>query len=262
MASIIHKKGFKLAVSLFWIGLLLLAIFWSLGRTQNVAMKTYAVHWISEVENPLLGEQEITQIALDLGAKNPTHFNGKKAGELGLDLMQTRLQNHPYIAEAQVWMGLDGCLHLNVLQRKPLFRVINQQGEGYYVEKSGIIMPLSTHYAVRVPVVTGNIDEEATEGQKVLSPELNDLVQMMQLIDADPFLKALVEQVYVDKFKEWVLIPKVGNHTIVVGNIASIEDKFFRLKTFYMSGLNKVGWHLYRELDLRFKGQVVAKKHS
>lgn len=254
-------KGFRLASNLFWIGLLLFVVFWSLWRTRNVAMKTYAVHWLTEVENPLIGEQEVTQIAMAIGTANQINVNGKRASELRIDQMQSRLKTHPYIEDAQVWMGFDGCLHLNVLQRKPLFRVINQQGEGYYVEKNGFIMPLSAEFSVRVPVVTGNIEEAARENEKIRAPELNDILTMMQIIDADPFLKAQIEQVYVDKFKEFVLIPKVGNHTIVVGNIASIEDKFFRLKTFYMWGLNKVGWHLYKELDLRYKGQVVARKH-
>ena len=79
------------------------------------------------------------------------------------------------------------------------------------------------------------------------------------------FLKAIgtnIEQLYVDNYNDILLIPKVGNHTIVFGSADHIEDKFETLKTFYLKGLNAVGWDQYKKINLKYEGQIVAEKND
>jgi cell division protein FtsQ len=155
---------------------------------------------------------------------------------------------------------LNGKLHVYVKQREPLFRVINQHGESYYVEKSGMKIPFLQNYPIRVPVLSGMIEETMSDSSYVKSRLLQEAMLLFAEIRSDVFLDAQIEQVYVDKFKDLLLIPKVGNHTIVMGNTERLSDKLHALKLFYHEALNKLGWDIYREIDLRYKGQIVARK--
>jgi cell division protein FtsQ len=59
-----------------------------------------------------------------------------------------------------------------------------------------------------------------------------------------------------------ILIPKVGNHSIVFGSALFIEEKFNNLKTVYSKGLNTIGWDKYSRINLKYKGQIVAEKRN
>src|SRR5690606_285270 len=115
---------------------------------------------------------------------------------------------------------------------------------------------------LRLPVVSGNIHETYEDSMFISEKSLMEVRNVFEFIHTDPFWTAFIEQVYVDKFKGIILIPKVGNHTIVLGNSDDLEDKFSRLKIFYLEGLGKVGWEVYQQIDLSFKGQIVAKKRN
>ena len=90
---------------------------------------------------------------------------------------------------------------------------------------------------------------------------MKDLFALANYIIADDFLEAMIEQIYVNKRREFVLIPKIGNQSIIFGKYLDVEDKFFRLKTFYKKGMSREGWKKYHSIDLRFKGQVVCEKN-
>jgi cell division protein FtsQ len=64
--------------------------------------------------------------------------------------------------------------------------------------------------------------------------------------------------VYVDKDLE--LIPRVGNHTIILGNVSDLQEKFNKLMIFYKEAMPKVGWNKYKTLNLKYKNQIVCKK--
>ena len=74
------------------------------------------------------------------------------------------------------------------------------------------------------------------------------------------FLKAQIEQVYVDKTGEFELFPRVGNHIIVFGNAEDIDKKFERLLIFYRNGLSKTGWNKYNVINIKYENQVVCSK--
>ena len=56
------------------------------------------------------------------------------------------------------------------------------------------------------------------------------------------------------------LVPRVGDHTILIGDDQQIHEKFEKLFLFYMEGLNKAGWNKYKVINLKYKDQVVCTK--
>ena len=58
------------------------------------------------------------------------------------------------------------------------------------------------------------------------------------------------------------LVPRVGEHTILLGRPTNVEDKLGRMKEFYTEGLNKVGWNKYSQISLKYNNQIICKKNK
>ena len=89
---------------------------------------------------------------------------------------------------------------------------------------------------------------------------LDDAFKIARFVRQDKFLNAQIEQLFVNKELDWVLIPKVGNHTIVLGSAEDLEAKFKKLKLFYKKAMKNIGWDKYRTINLKYKNQVVCTK--
>lgn len=183
------------------------------------------------------------------------------------------LNSHPAIANAEVSLSIDGVLKVDVLQRKPILRIITKNDDSYYIDDAGKLMPLSDKYTARVLVASGNIDEpfstnymysmEDIATDTVLNSKsiLNDLFDIAMYIQTDEFWKSQIQQLYVSEEKEIEMVPLVGNQKIIFGDATDIELKFKKLYTFYHQGLNTTGWwDKYSIINLKFKNQIVCTK--
>ncbi len=187
---------------------------------------------------------------------------GAKRDELKIDVMEADLERYPFIEKADVSIDLSGKLIVKVLQRNPVLRVINNRSQSYYVAKNGYKMPLHPMFCPRVPIANGNIAETLMDSSFAKTQLLRDLLTLANYCNEDAFWHSQIEQLYVDNYMDILLIPKVGNHSIVFGSAENAEEKFKRLKTFYFKGLNNVGWDLYSVINLKYDSQVVAEKRN
>ena len=70
----------------------------------------------------------------------------------------------------------------------------------------------------------------------------------------------MIEQIYVNQYEEFTLIPKVGRQKIIFGKYEDVEDKFNRLELFYAEGMSREGWQKYKTINLKYRRQVVCEK--
>ena len=183
------------------------------------------------------------------------------AGLVDEDRVERILEEDPFVKNAEVMIMANSQLKIKVEQREPILRVIDNLGAQYYLDEHGNRMPLSNHFAARTLVATGNIQPHTPNFMERGSHEFKDLFEMSKTIVADKFWRALIEQIYVNKRGEFVLIPKVGDQSIIFGKYKDVEDKLFRLKTFYEQAMSREGWKKFHSIDLRYKGQVVCEKN-
>ena len=180
-----------------------------------------------------------------------------------MERVERVLQSDPFISKADVYVDAQSKINIDIEQREPLLRIIDKNGANYYLDENGVKMPLSKHFAARVLVATGNIPpytpDFLTSKNKGL---LRDIYNLSEHILDDNFLHRQIEQLYVDSKGEVTLVPKVGNQKIHLGLCDNFENKLDNLKTFYKEGIPYIGWHKYRAIDLRYKGQVIGKKKS
>ena len=166
--------------------------------------------------------------------------------------IEATLMLHPLVGKVQCYKTGGDLLRINLSSKVPLVRVINNRGNDFYVDSKGEI--LSQHsLAVQLPVATGYIDRQFAA---------NELLQVVRALDRSEFWKAQVEQINVTKDRQIELVPRVGDHLLILGTADNVESKLERLMNFYENGLDNVGWNKYRSISVAYEGQVVCKKRK
>ena len=136
-------------------------------------------------------------------------------------------------------------------QRIPVLRVMSANGENYYLDNKGTVMPPSAKCVAHLAVATGKIDKNFAK---------NKLYPFGMYLQNDPFWNAQIEQIHVLSGKTVELVPRVGDHLIYLGRIDGYERKLKRVKVFYQKALNQVGWNKYSRISVEFDNQVICTR--
>ncbi len=258
-------------------------IWLSLGAASFVTLA-----FVSTAENEMLCKKLIVKID---NQKNESYFVekedvlvwlnekafnlvGSPASLVNVRKIEEVIARNPYVENAEVFMTVHGELSITIRQRVPILRVILDDGESYYLDSYGVKMPLSEKYVPRVLVSTGYISANALEMERrpILLNEdslrasthnlIDTLLMLAQNIKEDEFMNAQCEQIFITASSELEIIPKIGKHVILLGDISHLHDKFYRLKLFTQKTILGPEWNSYSTVDLRYFGQVVCTKKT
>ena len=103
--------------------------------------------------------------------------------------------------------------------------------------------------------------------QKKLRKRYEDflkLINFVSCIEEDSFWRAEIVQIVVSTMSsgdpEIELVPRAGDHTVLLGSLDDVDEKLERLLSFYENGLRNIGWESFRTISVKYKGQVVCTK--
>ncbi|MFT5749200.1 MAG: cell division protein FtsQ [Ancylomarina sp.] len=200
---------------------------------------------IDSLNTHFICDSEIKNIIL----KNHPGIIGTQATKIDKEHLERVINKIPSVKNTEVFTSLEGCLHLDIEQRKPVVRLL--KGKGFYIDEEGKRMPLSSSYTSRVLVVSGHIKDKTIE---------SDLMPLVNFITKDEFWSSQINQIYVDSNSEYILIPRVGGQKIEMGKIDNFERKFSKLYALYKDGFSTAGWNKYKKINLKYENQVVCTK--
>jgi cell division protein FtsQ len=188
---------------------------------------------------------------------------GRNLENINIHRIEQKLQSNPYIAFAKVYVDMDGVLHIEVKQRQPILRILNADGQDFYIDNDGLKMPISANFTANVLVATGNISEVFGKRIDTLHTKLaKDLYRTAQFIKKDTLWDNQIEQIVVDSQKDMELIPRVGDQRIILGNADSLEIKMKNLLIFYKKAMPQVGWDAYKTINIKYTNQIVCEKRD
>jgi cell division protein FtsQ len=236
---------------------------------RNIVANNLLISIHNNEENLFLNEADIKKYLND---RNDQVLS-QRYRKINIAEIEKALNSHQAIENAEVSENINGEIKLEIFQRTPVLRIINKNGESYYIDSQSRLMPLNENYSARVLVASGEINEPY-DGRQQFSVEqigknklfsevsmLDDILEVAKRINGDTLLSSLIHQVYVNVDKEIELFPAIGNHKIVFGEAKDVAEKFNKLKLFYTEGLNKSdGWTKYSAINLKYKNLVVCTK--
>ena len=176
------------------------------------------------------------------------------------------------VRNVQAYKLQNGVLQIDVKQRKPIVRIFNANNQSYYIDVEGRVMPTLSNFSAHVLVVSGNIREPFTPKVNVDVTRWNDslyngteplvckILGLARYIERHKFWSSQIEQIYVDGPNDVCLIPTVGPHTIVLGEIDGYEKKLKKLMAFYTEALPYEGWNRYKSINLKYSNQIICTK--
>jgi cell division protein FtsQ len=265
------KKILKILEVILWVlltGGLLTLLGFTTAEHNNSTCRNYIIRIDYGKADILVTVDDIYNVVKSTG----NLLKGERIGRIDFERIEREIKRHSYVAKVEAYMTLEGIVEIDVIQRQPILRVFNQKGESFYLDGRGNLLPLNPAFSARVLVATGSIGEPFSKNICYLKDSvmrkdsieyrsvMNHLYKVATYIIKDKFLNAQIEQIYVDTNGEFELIPRVGDHIIILGGADNLEEKFERLLVFYRQGLSKTGWYRYNIINIKFKDQVVCSK--
>jgi cell division protein FtsQ len=243
------KKSLSILAVLAFAGYLVYSAVAMTDRHEDIRMcRGIDLHIQDSLDYGLIDADMVTLLLRERGLE-PT---GLPLDRIDIEAIESVLLRHPLVGRAQCYKTGGDMLRINISGKVPLVRVLNNRGQDFYVDSHGEILTQHS-LAVQLPVATGYIDRQFAS---------TDLLDVVNAIDRSEFWKAQVEQINVTRERQIELVPRVGDHLLILGTAQDVESKLERLENFYRNGLDNVGWNKYRSISVAYENQVVCKKRK
>ena len=205
-------------------------------------------------------EKPLDDISVKMSDKSPVYFvdekdiktiverynTTKKVGDIDIPSLEKKLNELPAVDSANVYLSLDGKLHLDILQRVPVFR-LNNGGKGFYVDKDGTEFPISKNYSHPCMLVSGDVKKK----------EYLKLVELIDKIDKDSFCKNYFAGITKEN-GNFNLITNEGLYKVELGDLDHIEFKIKGFKTFVEKFLVNQNPEKYSKISVKYDNQIVT----
>ena len=209
-----------------------------------------------QIANPALSfvtREDLTQLLEDRGIVPGVTV----VRDIQLSRLEKRIMENPWIKSVNMYISAALSLEVNVEQKNPVLRIQpgDAQQTACYLDEEANPMPLSDRYIPEVPVWSLSRIGHSRHDLQLR----REAVKVATYIRSNQFWNAMITQIHLNEHDEFELIPALGNHTILLGDTTDLHNKMDRLQAFYVQGIHTIHWELYNELDVRFRGQVIAR---
>jgi cell division protein FtsQ len=202
----------------------------------------------------MLQSSEIQSV---ITATHGKEIKGQLIREVDLKKIEDALKKNRWIGAVKMYFDGKGMLIVEVQQKIPQARVIDDAGSSYFLDETANLLPFRPISNLQYPVFTNYSSAgklTATPAKKILA----SIKVISNEIMNDAFLMAMVEQIDIDHRGEFVIIPKIGDQVIEFGDSTNCHNKFEKLKMFYKKIIPLNGWHKYNKISLQYKNQIVG----
>src|SRR5688572_9522417 len=128
------KREIKIAAAL---AVVVLFIAFTERRRGDVAINDISIKIENTNENHFLEEADI----MKLMQLNPDNLKGAEMNEVDLKVIEKKVKEEPFIQDAQLYSDLKGNVVINVELRRPVARIVRNDGSDGYIADDGTVMP-------------------------------------------------------------------------------------------------------------------------
>lgn len=224
----------------------LMIFLYSFSGVKNQERKIKKINIaLNDDDYPFLNETMVNNLLIQ-------NFEGAskvKKERVDLKKLESLLDVNKYVDNSEVFCTIDGVLNAKIKQKKPIIRVINENGS-YYLDKKGGKIPLSENFSPRVPVYFGKIQEK----------ELDELVKVFSYIENDEMLKHNIVDIKRSQKGNLIFSVRDYDYKVIFGNESNFETKFKNYKAFLQHATKDTLIKSYKSVNLIFTEQVICAK--
>jgi cell division protein FtsQ len=247
------KREIKIT-ALLAVVFLLIAV--SERKQGTIAVKDIVIK-IENIEgNQFIDEADVADL-MQLGEEN---LKGASLERLNMKELEKRIRMNRFVKDAQLYSDLKGNLVVKAKLRRPIARLVRNDGPDGYIAEDGTVMPVSDKFTTRVVLISGSYIRGLLSLDNLnKTEETKSLMTMLEMIREDEFWRAQVAQLDIDSKGRINILPQVGGQTIEFGVAENLETKFKKMKIFYKEILPQKGWNTYKRVNLEYEGQIIAE---
>ncbi|MBT1708322.1 cell division protein FtsQ [Fulvivirgaceae bacterium PWU5] len=225
-------------------------------RQGDITVRDIAVKIENEQENHFLDEADVMKL-MQLNLEN---LRGTGLNEVNLKAIEQRVKSEPFVKEGELYSDLKGNMVIRVELRRPIARIVRNDGPDGYIAEDGTIMPVSEKFTSRVVLISGGFVRQLLKQKNVNDTEEGkQLIALINAIREDEFWNAQIAQLDMDSKARITMYSQVGDERIEFGRPDNPEVKFKKLRVFYKEILPRMGWNKYDRVNLEYEGQIVAE---
>ncbi|GAB4347714.1 MAG: hypothetical protein OHK0038_27530 [Flammeovirgaceae bacterium] len=251
-----NQHNHKLKAVYIALVLLLIALMAGFNMPQYEP-QGFIINIQDHTEFHFINQYDVEKMINDIRKKDSTVSRNE---HFSLKDLEDRLRAMEFVREAEVSRDLKGNLIVDVLQDKPVARIITENGNSGYITQDKEIIPLSDHYTSRVLVVTGD-GADSLFVQGFFETEKGKLLyEMIDFINNHPIWSLQISQIDLNPQLEITLFPQIGKQQIEMGAPKKYKQKFKKLELFYKQIVPYKGWNTYDKIKLQYDNQIVCEK--
>ncbi len=238
----------------------LAVLFFFIGFTEqqheSIAVSDIVIKIENIRENHFIDEQDIVRL-MQLEHEN---LKGAPLNRLNLKEIEKRIKADRFIKDADLYSDVKGNLVVKATLRRPLARIVREDGPDAYIAEDGTLMPTSEKFTARVTLISGPYVRQFIRLENIHKhPDGKELIGMLTTIRNDNFWRAQVAQLDINSKGRIFILPQIGSQTIEFGRAENLNVKLKKLKIFYKEILPQMGWNKYSRISLEYDGQIVAE---
>ncbi|HMV08783.1 MAG TPA: cell division protein FtsQ [Cyclobacteriaceae bacterium] len=247
------KREIKIT-ALLAVVFLLIAV--SERKQGAIAVKNIVIKVENIEGNQFIDEGDVADL-MQLGEEN---LKGASLESLNMKELEKRIRMNRFVKDAQLYSDLKGNLVVKAKLRRPIARLIRNDGPDGYIAEDGTVMPVSDKFTTRVVLISGSYIRGLLSLENLnKTKETKNLMAMLEMIREDDFWRAQIAQLDIDSKGRINILPQIGGQTIEFGVPDNLETKFKKMKIFYKEILPQKGWNTYKRVNLEYEGQIIAE---
>ena len=247
------KRPVKIALIIS--SVLLLAILVIVANVMRSRMQVRGIEVeINYGDTPRLVDQ---QTVIDTLRARIPDIQLKQVRQVDCNQVTDAVLHVPFLTTVSTSVSISGKIVIRADQRHPVARLFYGNREAY-IDLDGNVIPTSDLGECNVVVASGEaLDSISSDSANA---QINTLWQVARYLDSHADYKLLIDQLYIQRNSEIIMVPKVGDQIIELGDATDLDNKFADLMAFYRNGMPRAGWHTYSKICLKYRGQVVCTK--
>ena len=175
----------------------------------------------------------------------PKEYPNKNS--VDMNHIESVINSNGFIKKSEAYVSIDGTLIVELVQRNPIGRIIDDNST-FYIDDQSKIMRTSKLYSSNVPVVF-NFSE---------SFNYDRIYKVCDLVYNDDFLRKHISRVNFINKNYITLNFRDYEFDIELGENKNIDRKIKNFKAFYHRSINNETLNNYSKINLQFENQVVC----